>query len=116
MLYRIIGETQNGRASCGHKIHQNDVYYIKPIGKDLYSKCGKCVDSVKHTKTKKGKNPGQPMCFLTISDSTYSVDYAIVFPDVFGRLKAFCKEDMICLIYGEKRNGSFIIRDIQKLM
>lgn len=74
------------------------------------------IDSVKHTKTKRGSNPGQPMCFLTMSDSTYSIDYAVVFPDAFGRLKAFCKEDLICLIYGEKKNGSFIIRDIQKLM
>jgi len=74
------------------------------------------IDSVKHTKTKRGKNPGQPMCFLNVSDSTYCVDHAVVFPDVFGRLKAFCKEDLICLIYGEKKKGSFIIKDIQKLM
>jgi len=74
------------------------------------------IDGVKHTKTKRGRNPGQPMCFLTMSDSTYSIDHAVVFPDVFGQLKAFCKEDLIGLIYGEKRNGSFIIRDIQKLI
>ncbi len=74
------------------------------------------IDSVKHTKTKRGKNPGQPMCFLTISDSTYSIDHAVVFPDAFGRLKKFCRDDLICLIYGDKKNGSFIIRDIQKLM
>lgn len=74
------------------------------------------VDSVKHTKTKRGNNPGQPMCFLTISDSTYSIDHAVVFPNAFGRLKAFCKDDLICLIRGMKKNGSFIIEDIQKLM
>jgi len=74
------------------------------------------IDSVKHTKTKRGKNPGQPMCFLTMSDSTYSIDHAVVFPDSFCKLKAFCKEDMICLIYGEKKNGSFIVKDIQKIM
>ncbi|KKN91302.1 hypothetical protein LCGC14_0221700 [marine sediment metagenome] len=74
------------------------------------------IDSVKHTKTKRGKNPGQPMCFLTISDSTYSIDHAVVFPDAFGKLKAFCKDDLICLVYGQKQKGSFIIKDIQKLM
>lgn len=74
------------------------------------------VDSVKHTKTRRGSNPGQPMCFLTISDSTYSIDHAVVFPDAFERLKAFCKEHLICLIWGQKKNGSFIIRNIQKLM
>jgi DNA polymerase III alpha subunit len=74
------------------------------------------IDSVKHTKTKRGANPGKPMCFLTMSDSTYSIDHAVVFPDAFDRLKAFCKDDLICLVYGEKNNGSFIVKDIQKLM
>ncbi len=74
------------------------------------------IDSVRHTKTKRGRNPGSPMCFLTISDSTYSIDQAVVFPDLFTRLKAFCKEDIICLIYGDKKNSSFIIKDIQKLI
>jgi len=74
------------------------------------------VDSVKHIKTKRGKNPGQPMCFLTVSDSTYSIDYAVVFPDVFGKLKAFCKPDLICLVHGKKQNGSFIVADMQKLI
>ena len=74
------------------------------------------IDSVKHTKTKRGANPGQPMCFLTMSDSTYSIDHAVVFPDAFHRLKAFCKDDLIGLVYGEKKNGSFIVKDIQKLM
>jgi len=74
------------------------------------------IDSVKNTKTKKGKNPGQPMCFLTISDSTYSIDHAVVFPNVFDKLKAFCKTDLICLIRGAKRNGSFIVDDMQKLI
>jgi DNA polymerase III alpha subunit len=73
------------------------------------------IDNVKYTKTKRGRNPGQSMCFLTMSDSTYSID-AVVFPDAFERLKAFCKNDLICLIYGDKKKGSFIIRDIQKLI
>ncbi len=87
----------------------------KAPNKEMIIVCA-IVDSVKYTKTKRGKNPGQPMCFLTISDSTYSIDHAVVFPDAFKRVKAFCKEDMICLIYGEKRSGSFIIKDIQKLI
>ncbi len=74
------------------------------------------IESVKHTKTKRGKNPGSPMCFLTISDSTYAIDHAVVFPNAYKRLKNLCKEDLICLIGGEKKNGSFIIEDIEKLM
>lgn len=74
------------------------------------------IDGVRHTKTKRGNNPGKPMCFLTVSDSTYSIDHAVVFPDVFNKLKGLCKEDIICLIYGDKRNGSLIIKNIQKLL
>lgn len=74
------------------------------------------IDAAKHIQTKRGKNPGQAMCFLTISDSTYSIDHGVVFPDVFKKLKAFCQPDLVCLIYGDKKNGSFIIRDIQRLM
>lgn len=74
------------------------------------------IDNVKYIKTKKGKNPGQPMCFLTISDSTYSIDSAVVFPKVFNKVKAFCKEDTINLIYGIKQHGSLIVQNIRKLI
>jgi len=74
------------------------------------------IDNVKHTKTKKGKNPGSPMCFLTISDSTYSIDHAVVFPDSYEILKSFCKENVVALITGYKKNGSFIVNDIVKLL
>jgi DNA polymerase III alpha subunit len=74
------------------------------------------IDAVKHTKTKRGSNPGQKMCFLTISDSTYSIDHAVVFPDVYRKISTFCKKDLIVLVYGTKRQGSFIVEDIQKLI
>ena len=73
------------------------------------------VDRVTHTKTKRGKNPGQSMCFLTISDSTYSTD-AVVFPQAYVKNKGFCHKDSIVLIYGKKQNRSFIVSEIQKLI
>ena len=73
------------------------------------------VDRVTHTKTKRGKNPGQSMCFLTISDSTYSTD-AVVFPQAYAKNKGFCHKDSIVLIYGKKQNRSFIVSEIQKLI
>jgi DNA polymerase III alpha subunit len=74
------------------------------------------IDSVKPTKTKKGKAPGSKMCFLTISDSTYSLDHCVVFPDAFEEISQFCQENYICLFYGEKKNGSFIISNAKKLI
>jgi len=74
------------------------------------------IDMVKHTKTKKGKNPGSPMCFVTLSDSTYSLDHAVVFPDAYQKNKDLCTEDLIVLVTGTKRDGSFIVSDMKKLI
>jgi DNA polymerase III alpha subunit len=74
------------------------------------------IDLVKHTKTKRGKNPGSPMCFLTISDSTYSLDHAVVFPKQYEELKTRCKEGLIVLATGQKNEGSFIIDKIRVLI
>jgi len=74
------------------------------------------IDSVKHTKTKKGKNPGAPMCFLTMSDSSYSIDHSVVFPDVYEKMHGLCKDGLICLVTGYKKNGSIIVQNLQKLI
>jgi len=74
------------------------------------------IENVKHIKTKRGDNPGQPMCFLTLSDSTYAINTAVVFPNVYKNLKGLCKEDFVCMFSGYKKNGSFVIQDIQKLI
>ena len=73
------------------------------------------IEYVKHTKTKKGKNPGQPMCIMGISDSSGSIDGAVVFPDAYEKLHGVCKENMIVLIYGKKQKGSLIITDMKRL-
>lgn len=74
------------------------------------------IDAVRHTKTKRGRNPGAPMCFLTVSDSTLSYDMLVVFPDKYQRLKENCKPDLVVLVTGAKRDGSFIVEDVQVLM
>lgn len=74
------------------------------------------IDDVKHTKTTKGNNPGSEMCFLTISDSTYSINHAVVFPDAYETLKPFCQKELVCLINGTKKKGSFIVSDIEVLL
>lgn len=77
---------------------------------------GSVIESVKHIKTTRGNNPGQPMCFLTLSDATYAINTAVVFPDVYKKLKGVCKEDFVCMFGGYKRNGSFVIQNIRKLI
>jgi DNA polymerase III alpha subunit len=88
---------------------------IKALNGESFSVCA-VIDSVKHTKTKKGKNPGAPMCFLTISDSSYSIDHAVVFPDTYEKIHGLCKDTLVCMIFGHKQNGSIIITDLRKLI
>jgi len=87
----------------------------KALNGENFSICA-VIDNVKHTKTKRGKNIGAAMCFLTISDSTYSIDHAVVFPDSYEKLSKYCKDGMICLLQGYKKNGSIIIENIRKLI
>jgi len=74
------------------------------------------IDNIKHTLTKKGKNIGSEMCFLTISDSTFSLDRCVVFPDSYKKFKNICTKDNICKIEGYKKDGSFIIQNMQKIL
>lgn len=74
------------------------------------------VDRVKLTRTKRGRNPGKSMCFLDLSDSTYSLDHAVVFPDVYRHNKAVCKEGSVVLATGEIRSRSLVVNDLQRLL
>lgn len=85
-----------------------------PNGQEMSVVC--IIDAVRHTRTKKGKNPGAAMCFLTVSDSTYAMEQVVVFPDAYEELKAYCKENNIVLVRGLKRDGSFIVQKIKKLI
>ncbi len=80
-----------------------------------FNVCG-IIEAVKHTKTKKGRNPGQPMCFINFSDSTYAIDHGVVFPGRYQFVSDLCKENYICIFSGTKKNGSFLIEEIKKVI
>ena len=40
--YKITGNTQKGRCSCGHISRKGENYYIIRQGHNLYSRCKKC--------------------------------------------------------------------------
>ncbi len=91
------------------------IEFIRATNKTLVTIC--CVvDAVRHTKTKRGKNPGQPMCFLTVSDSTCSLDQVVVFPKSYKGLRAMCREGNVCLVSGTKNNGSLIVDEMEKML
>jgi len=42
MNYKVIGETNNGRCSCGHRVHKGESYVIVRLKFGLRSMCANC--------------------------------------------------------------------------
>jgi DNA polymerase-3 subunit alpha len=59
------------------------------------------VSSMSVIRTKRGKNPGQEMCFLKLSDSYGSVD-CVVFPDEFSDIKSMLDDGRVLMFNGQK--------------
>ena len=69
-------------------------------------------------KTKKGKNPGQSMAFLTVEDGSGSIDSVIVFPDCFAEFKNSLTEQNTVMLHGEvpaKDRSSFIVNKVTQI-
>lgn len=76
------------------------------------------VDEINIVKTKKGKNPGQDMCFLKISDSTGYCDNVICFPDQYSEFESLLIVGNTVLIDGSKTKGAdggLIVKKIWQL-
>lgn len=74
------------------------------------------IVNIKVVKTKRGKNPGQTMAFLTVEDGTGSLDSVTVFPETFEKHKDVLIETNTVLITGEmsKRDKGSIIANVIK--
>lgn len=72
---------------------------------------------VKVVKTKKGKNPGQEMAFLTVEDGSGSLEDVTVFPEQYGKSKNLLIETNTVLLMGEvdKKRGSFIVNNATQI-
>ena len=55
------------------------------------------IDSIKQTTTKKGKNPGQEMCQLYISDNTGAIG-VVCFPEQYKQYKNDIFEGCYCTV------------------
>lgn len=69
------------------------------------------IDDMNVIKTKKGKNPGQEMCFLKISDSYGSTD-CVVFPEEFSSYKDLLMNGRVLMFNGQKgkKDNSVIVK------
>ena len=73
---------------------------------------------IKVVKTKKGKNPGQEMAFLTVEDSSGSLDDVVVFPESYNQHKDLLLETNTVLLIGEinsKDKGSLIVNQVSQI-
>jgi DNA polymerase-3 subunit alpha len=76
------------------------------------------IDDVNIIKTKKGKNPGQMMCFIKISDSTGYSDSVVCFPEQYSEFEPLLILGNTVLIEGAKakgQDGSLIVKKIWQL-
>jgi DNA polymerase III alpha subunit len=76
------------------------------------------IDDLNIVKTKKGKNPGQIMCFIKISDSTGYNDGVVCFPEQYGEFESFLMKGNTVLIEGSKgkaQDSGLIVKKIWQL-
>ena len=68
------------------------------------------IDFINITKTKSGKNPGAEMAFLTMTDTTGSVDSVVFFPEKYKEYKNLLFQGNIIIVKGTKsKNGDGLI-------
>jgi DNA polymerase III alpha subunit len=68
------------------------------------------IDFINVTKTKTGKNPGQEMAFVTMTDTTGSIDSIIFFPEKYKEYKNLLFANNIIIVKGTKtKNGDGLI-------
>ena len=70
------------------------------------------IDDMSVIITKRGKNPGQEMCFLRLSDSSGSVDSVVLFPEDYINNKDLLQEGRVLMFNGQKngQNNTVIIK------
>lgn len=69
------------------------------------------IESVRIIKTKRGKNPGQEMAFLSVSDSSGSIEDVIIWPEAYSKLKNHIFVENLVLMQGrrnDKGNGLIV--------
>ena len=74
------------------------------------------LNRVANHKCKKGKSKGRTMAFLTIEDSTCSLDSVVVFPEVRDKYQFILYESNNLVLCGDvEKDGSFIINKIHEI-
>ena len=73
---------------------------------------------VKIVKTKRGKNPGQEMAFLTVEDGSGSLEDVVIFPEPYDKYKDLLLDNNTVLLMGEvdkRKKTSFIVNQVSQI-
>ena len=76
------------------------------------------INSLREYVTKNGKNPGQTMAFLSVEDSSATLDSAVMFPDAYEEFKGVMYEGNTVLLFGQvskKKDTSLIINKVSEV-
>ena len=76
------------------------------------------ISTIRLYKTKRGKNPGQLMAFVTAEDSSGELDSITVFPECYSKHKDVLVEGNTVLMTGEiskRENSSLIVDTVSQL-
>jgi DNA polymerase III alpha subunit len=72
------------------------------------------IESCRTVKTKRGKNPGSNMAFLSLNDGTCALTDVVVFPDTYKEYGHLLSEKNCVIIQGErdKQQGTLIVKKV----
>lgn len=75
------------------------------------------IDAIKEIVTKKGKSPGKKMAFLSVSDSSGSIESCVLFPEQWNEHRSKMYEGNTVMLGGErgKEKDSFIVNRVWQI-
>jgi len=115
--YLGIALNSNRIDSCDLAIHANCTCKDVLNGKNGYLVIAAEIKACREVTTKKGKNPGQKMAFLSISDGTCILDNVVCFPNIWKSYRSLLHQNNTVMIQGEKSNShnSIIIKKVTQI-
>ena len=114
-----IADTEDALLGCSitcGKIDMYDISMCNTTCKDFKNGekkdniiLGGEIDYISIVKTKQGKNPGSHMAFVTMRDTTGSIDSVIFFPDQYREYKNALYEGNVVIVKGNKSKTEGLI-------
>lgn len=110
-----IADTEDEILGCNITCSKVDMYDItmtnttckdfkNSLSKDNIILCAE-IENIGVTKTKKGKNPGLEMAFVTVSDGTGILDSVVFFPESYKTYRNLLFSGNVIIIKGSRAKG-----------